>query len=208
MLLIKKLAFVLLGLFLTAFGVTLLSQSMLTFGGTAGIATMLSYITPLSWGGLFFLVNLPFFIISLQQLGKWFTLSSFMSIIGISIIRDSLELLVPTFQVSPFSATIIAGILIGIGVTYVLNNDSSLGGIHILALYLDKAFSINRGYVIFLCDSIIILLAVYMVGWQSALYSILSIVIASSIIGRYKTSPLKNTEPVEETVMLKDAANS
>jgi uncharacterized membrane-anchored protein YitT (DUF2179 family) len=206
--LIKKLAFVLLGLFLTALGVTILSQSMLTFGGTAGIATMLSYLTNLSWGGLFFLVNLPFFIISFQQLGKWFTLSSFMSIIGISIIRDSLDLLVPTLQISPFTATIIAGILIGVGVTFVLNNDSSLGGIHILALYLDKTFSINRGYVIFLCDSLIILFAVFMVGWQSALYSIFSIVIASSIIGRYKTSPIKNSEPVAETVMLEDAARS
>ncbi|QOY34852.1 YitT family protein [Anaerobacillus isosaccharinicus] len=205
---LKKMAFVLIGLFLTSFGVKILSESMLTFGGTAGIATMLTYISTLSWGGLFFLVNLPFFIISLGQLGKWFTISSFMSIIGISVINDSLAIFIPSFQIAPIAAAVLAGFFIGVGVTFVLNNGSSLGGIHILALYLDQKITINRGFVIFLCDSLIILFAVFLVGWQSAIYSILSIVIASFIIGRYKSSPIKAVEVGEETLILNDAVNS
>jgi uncharacterized membrane-anchored protein YitT (DUF2179 family) len=209
MLFIKKLWYVLLGLFITALGIKLLSESMLTFGGTAGIATIFTYITTLSWGLLFFIVNVPFFFISFLLLGKWFTLSSLMSIVGISVIRDSLDLLTPTFQVSPIFATVLAGIFIGVGVTFVLNNGSSLGGIHILALYLDKKLNMNRGYVIFLGDSLIILVAVFIVGWQSAVYSIFSIVIASYIIGRYKTSPIKTDQMNEgETLVLQDAANS
>lgn len=208
MLIAKKIGYVLIGLFLTALGVKILSTSMLTFGGTAGIATMLTYISTLSWGILFFLVNLPFFIISLVQLGKWFTLSSFISIIGISVINDSLAVYIPSFQITPMTAAVLAGFFIGAGVTLVLNNGSSLGGIHILALYLDKNFSINRGYVIFVSDSLIILLAVFLVGWQSAIYSIFSIIIASFIIGRYKSSPIKITEVEEETLILNDAVNS
>ncbi|MCT8137959.1 YitT family protein [Anaerobacillus sp. CMMVII] len=205
--LFKKFSYVLFGLFFTAFGLHILSQSMLTFGGTAGVATMLTYITPLSWSGLFVVVNLPFFVISLYELGKWFTLSSLLSIIGISIIQDSLNLLIPTIQIPPMTASLVAGIFIGIGVTLVLNNGSSLGGIHILALFLDKKLAINRGYVIFLCDTLILLFAVFLVGWQSALYSIVAIMIASFLIGRYKTSPIKEIYK-EEQLLLSDAANS
>ncbi|OIJ18950.1 hypothetical protein BKP45_14580 [Anaerobacillus alkalidiazotrophicus] len=203
---LKQLWIVLSGLFLTAFGIKILAQNLLTFGGTAGIATIFTYFTSFSWGLLFLFVNLPFFIISIQQLGKWFTLSSLLSIISISIIRDAFDFIVPAFQISDINATVLAGVFIGIGVTLVLNNGSSLGGIHILALYLDKKFNLNRGFTIFVCDSLIILFAVLYVGWNSAFYSIACIVIASFIIGRYKVSPIKEVKIREETIILNEVA--
>jgi uncharacterized membrane-anchored protein YitT (DUF2179 family) len=196
--LFKKLIFVLFGLIITSLGIKLLSDSLLTFGGTAGIATILTYVTNVPWGVLFFIVNLPFFIISIQELGKWFTISSLLSITGISFIREWFDLIIPAFEMNIVIASIISGLLIGFGVTFVLNNGSSLGGIHILGLYIDKKFSINRGLVLFVCDSLIILLALAMVGWYKALLSILCIFIASSIIGRYKKSPIKEMERDQE----------
>jgi uncharacterized membrane-anchored protein YitT (DUF2179 family) len=83
---------------------------------------------------------------------------------------------------------------IGFGVTLVLNNGSSLGGIHILALYLDQKWEINRGISIFVCDLLIIVLAGVLVGWKNALLSVFVIVVASTIIGRYKKSPIKVPE--------------
>ncbi|MBD8067989.1 YitT family protein [Bacillus sp. PS06] len=192
--LIKKLIFVFLGLLLTSLGIKLLSLSLLTFGGTAGIATILTYITEASWGIWFFIVNLPFFIISYQQLGKWFTLSSLLSITAISFIRDLLDLWIPPFEMNMLIAAILSGLLIGIGVTFVLNNGSSLGGIHILGLFFEKKLGLNRGLVIFICDSLIILFALAIVGWSKALLSVLCIFIASSLIGRYKKSPIKKME--------------
>jgi uncharacterized membrane-anchored protein YitT (DUF2179 family) len=195
--LFKKLNFVFLGLLLTSFGIKILSLSQLTFGGTAGIATILTYITEGSWGIWFFLVNLPFFIISIQQLGKWFTISSLLSITAISFIRDLLDMWIPPIEINMFIASIISGLLIGIGVTLVLNNGSSLGGIHILGLFFEKKLGINRGLVIFMCDSLIILCAIAIVGWSKAILSVLCIFIASGLIGRYKKSPIKEMEQVE-----------
>ncbi|APH07022.1 hypothetical protein A9C19_08645 [Bacillus weihaiensis] len=186
------------GLFLTSFGIKILSDSFLTFGGTAGLATILTYMTGFSWGVLFFIVNLPFFAISIQELGKWFTLSSLLSITGISFIREWFDLVIPTIGIHPLLSAIVAGVIIGIGVTFVLNNGSSLGGIHILGLFIDKKFGINRGIVLFVCDSLIILFAVALVGWSRAILSILCIFIASSIIGRYKKSPIKEMERDQE----------
>ncbi|WP_102349225.1 YitT family protein [Bacillus sp. Marseille-P3661] len=198
----KKLCFVLLGLLLTTFGLKFLSLQSLTFGGTAGIASLLSNMSHFSWGFWFFIANLPFFFISLQQLGKWFTISSLLSITFITLIRSWIDTWLLSFNLNMIAVSILAGLLIGIGVTLVLNNGSSLGGIHILALYLDKKFGFNRGLIIFICDSLIILFALTMVGWQKALVSILCISIASSIIGRYKKAPIQESVSDEDPSLL------
>lgn len=190
----KKTLFVIMGMFLTAFGIKVLSFGTLLFGGTAGIATIITFLLEGSWGLSFFIANIPFFILSLYQLGKWFTLTSFLSIVGISFMRDWLDIIMPAFHLNMLTASIIGGLLIGIGVTFVLNNGSSLGGIHILGLFVDRKFGLNRGITIFLCDSIIILLALFNLGLLKALFSIVSIVIASFIIGRYKKSLIKEME--------------
>ncbi|MFC0470234.1 YitT family protein [Halalkalibacter kiskunsagensis] len=189
----KMVFLVLVGLFLTSLGLKFLAVHDLTFGGTAGLATILTFVSTWSWGVLFFLVNLPFFWMSFKKLGKWFTISSFMSIIGISFVRDGLDF-IPFFSVPLWLATILAGLCIGFGVTLVLNNGSSLGGIHILALYLDQKWKINRGMSIFVCDLLIIVFAGLLVGWANALLSVFVILIASTIIGRYKKSPIKVPE--------------
>jgi uncharacterized membrane-anchored protein YitT (DUF2179 family) len=204
----KKISYVLLGLVLTSLGIKLLSIGSLTFGGTAGIASILTFLTNSSWGMLFFIVNLPFFFISIQQLGKWFTISSLFSITGISLFRDWLDLIVPVFTVNIFLAAILSGFLIGVGVTLVLNNGSSLGGIHILGLYMDKRFGLNRGLIIFSCDALIVIFALAMVGWQKALLSILCIFIASTIIGRYKQSPIKESQNEIESSLETESARS
>jgi uncharacterized membrane-anchored protein YitT (DUF2179 family) len=197
----RKLLLVLFGLVLTSLGIKLLSDNNLTFGGTAGIATIFSYLSYISWGTLFFIVNLPFFIISIQELGKWFTISSLLSITGISLLREWFDMIIPVIEINMIFASLISGLLIGIGVTFVLNNGSSLGGIHILGLYIDKKFRINRGLVLFVCDSIIILLALALVGWEKALLSILCIFVASTIIGRYKKSPINELVPDQEEIV-------
>jgi uncharacterized membrane-anchored protein YitT (DUF2179 family) len=200
----KKLILVTIGLVFTAIGIKILALSKLTFGGTAGIGTILSYGSDYSWGFWFFIVNIPFFIISFQQLGKWFTLSSFMSISAISIIRDSLDFIVLP-EINTLIASVLAGIFVGIGITLVLNNGSSLGGIHILALFLDQKLKINRGVSIFVCDSLIVVISALMIGWSTAFISIISIFIASSIVGRYKKSPIKEmqeeTSPVPQSTI-------
>ncbi|WP_078428458.1 YitT family protein [Alkalihalobacterium alkalinitrilicum] len=188
--------FIIVGLFITSLGLRILAIHDFTFGGTAGVATVLDFLTNWSWGILFFLVNLPFFIISIKKLGMKFTISSLVSITAISFISEWFQI----FQVTPFPdwiATIVGGLFIGIGVTFVLNNGSSLGGIHILALYLDQKFKVNRGVTIFASDFLIIFLAGILVGWSNALLSVGAIFIASSIIGRYKKSPI-NESTVEE----------
>jgi uncharacterized membrane-anchored protein YitT (DUF2179 family) len=191
---LQKSFLILIGLFLTAAGVKLLNIHALTFGGTAGIATLGSYMTNLSWGILFLIVNLPFFILSIKKLGWTFSLSTFLCILLISAISDLMDYL-PLPVISPIAAAVIAGTLIGLGVSFVLNSGASLGGIHILALYLEQKSNINRGVSLFVTDFIIVSSAVVMFGFTNALISIIAITIASLLTGKLKT-PVKPSAPV------------
>ncbi len=182
---LQKIILILSGLFLTAIGIKLLTLHALTFGGTAGIATLGSFMTNWSWGILFLIVNLPFFILSIKKLGWTFSLSTFLCILLISAISDMLDYLTLPL-ISPIAASVIAGTLIGIGVSFVLNSGASLGGIHILALYLEQKSDINRGVSLFVTDFIIVSSAVVMFGFKNALISIIAITIASFLTGKLK----------------------
>ncbi|WP_088102156.1 YitT family protein [Halalkalibacter urbisdiaboli] len=197
---LKKVGMVFLGLILTTFGLYLLEIHELTFGGTAGIATVISHWFNGSWSMLFFLVNIPFFIISIQKIGKWFTLSSLFSITMISLLSQFIT--VEAIELPLWLTTILAGLFIGVGVTFVLNNGSSLGGIHILAYYLDMKWGVNRGTIIFVSDAFIILIAASLVGWNQAFLSVCVIAIASFIIGRYKKVAVQSAADDADSVLI------
>ncbi|MBY6036004.1 YitT family protein [Fictibacillus nanhaiensis] len=200
----QKIITILIGLFLTAAGMKVLTVNSLTFGGTAGIATLGSFVSDWSWGILFLIVNLPFFILSIRKLGWTFSLSTFLCILLISVVSDLMDYIhVPT--IAPVLASIIAGTLIGVGVSFVLNSGASLGGIHILAIYLEQKSDINRGLSLFVTDFIIVSSVVVIVGFKNALVSIISITIASYIAGKLKMKtkhaisvyiPNESAEPV------------
>lgn len=125
-----------------------------------------------------------------------------LSIMAISFLSGIFELYTHT-SIPTWMAALFAGVLIGIGVTMVLNHGSSLGGIHILAVYLDQKWRVNRGLTIFLGDLSIIVVAGFLVGWSNAILSVFSILIASTIIGRYKKGTIpQETEMLEEEYSL------
>lgn len=203
---LQKSLYILIGLFLTAIGIKLLNIHTLTFGGTAGIATLVSFMTNWTWGILFLIVNLPFFILSIKKLGWNFSLLTFLCIILISAISDLMDYLALPL-ISPIAAAIIAGSLIGIGVSFVLNSGASLGGIHILALYLEQKSNINRGISLFVTDFIIVSSAVVMFGFRNALISIIAITIASFLTGKLK-STFKPSEAVYRSTDTETLQNS
>ncbi|WP_309122056.1 YitT family protein [Paenibacillus sp.] len=184
---VKTVSSVVLGILMTAFGIKLLSASTLTFGGTAGVAFLLSYTTSFSWGFWFVLANAPFFLLSYRMLGARFTLSTLLSVAGTSLAQLPLDgLAVPASGLHPIAAAVASGMCIGIGIAFVLNNGSSLGGVQIFALVLDRKFGFNRGATIFVADAIVVASAALLLGGGQAMASIVSIAIASGIIGRYR----------------------
>ncbi|WP_299270294.1 YitT family protein [uncultured Psychrosphaera sp.] len=196
----KKIAFewyaIVEGCFLVALGFFFLQSSSLLIGGTGGLAAITNNLYEISLGTWFFLINLPFFVIALKQMGKSFTFKSIVSIALVSVLSDALSSMIVIDVIPLWLAAIIAGGLMGIGLLLVFRNGASLGGVNILALYLEKHYGIHTGKVIFIIDMIILTLAFQVYSVEQVLYSVIASLVLTSVIGRYhKKAPISQLQP-------------
>lgn len=79
---------VLAGSMLVSLGVTLFSAAGLLTGGTVGLAFLVHYGTDLSFGTVFFLVNLPFYYLAFRRLGLAFTVKTFCAIAMTALLSE------------------------------------------------------------------------------------------------------------------------
>ena len=61
------------GVVMTSFGIAILHAAGLVTGQAAGLSFVISYATGIDFGILFFLVNLPFYLLALARIGVGFT---------------------------------------------------------------------------------------------------------------------------------------
>ncbi|MFE8700499.1 YitT family protein [Cytobacillus sp. FJAT-54145] len=181
----KKIVNILLGCMITSIGVIILQHSNIVTGGTAGLSLSISYLITLPFALIFFLVNIPFYIFSVMRMGWKFTLNTIFSV-SVLTLMTSVDHFLPAFTIPILVGSILGGVLIGIGLSIVFMNGSSLGGANILALFLQKRFGTNPGTINFLFDFIVVMSCFLTIGWLKGLCSILSIAITSRIIGYFK----------------------
>jgi uncharacterized membrane-anchored protein YitT (DUF2179 family) len=196
----KQAILILIGCFAVALGIKILTSSELVIGGTAGMGMVLQHITPFSFGALFFFINIPFYFLAIIQLGLPFTIKSFISVTILSVMSEALDHFF-TFTIPfPIISSLTGGILIGFGLILLFRCGSSLGGVNMLCVYLDKRYGINPGKTILATDVIIVGSAFFIVGLEKVLYSIVAILMMSHVLGRYhKTAPLeKNNKQLLE----------
>jgi uncharacterized membrane-anchored protein YitT (DUF2179 family) len=144
------------GSMLAALGVTLLSSAHLLIGGTAGLGFLLRYSTGLSFGLVFFLVNLPFYWIAYKRLGLAFTVKTFCTVALTSALTEILPGLIPISGIDPLVAALFGGLLIGTGMLALFRHRASLGGFGILALYLQDKFGWRAGLVQLALDFVVL----------------------------------------------------
>jgi uncharacterized membrane-anchored protein YitT (DUF2179 family) len=154
-------------------------------GGTAGLALLLHFITPLSIGSLIALVNLPLLIIGNKYLGKMFLIRTIVTILLISSFIDfftQIVILKPLVQDTILGA-IFGGIFIGVGLALVIKGNSSAGGSTILARIISSKTEIKQGQVILIIDSIIILSSLFIFqDTAKVLWSVISIYVTTKVI--------------------------
>ena len=161
------------GLFV-AFGVYLFQSQDLMVGGAAGLALLGTYGFDMDFGLLFFLINLPFYTLAWTQISKRFTINTFISVTTVSVLTEQIPAFVDISHVNPFFAAVFGGILIGVGMLMMFRHSSSLGGVGIMAFYLQQRFNIRAGTFQLTVDSCILLSALYFISWPLVLISILA----------------------------------
>ncbi|TLS50098.1 YitT family protein [Paenibacillus antri] len=173
------------GCLLVSLGLIVLKHSGVVTGGTAGLTLTLSYMFDMPFALLFFIVNIPFYFVAAIRMGWNFTLSTMISVLSVTTMT-AVDRWLPDFVLNMFVGTFIGSVLCGIGLTTLFVNRASLGGVNIIALFLQNRYNVNPGNVNFVFDTGIVLLGFYSVGALEGMLSIASVIIVSSIIGFYK----------------------
>ncbi|GAA5215692.1 YitT family protein [Corallincola platygyrae] len=179
------------GCFLVSLGICFLSAAGLLVSGTAGLSIVTNELLSVSFGFWFFIINLPFFALAIKQLGWAFAWRSLICITLVSGASDLMIYLIRFEQIPPILGALVGGGLIGIGLIVLFRHGTSLGGVNILALYLEKRTGIHAGKVILAMDLIVVAAGLAMFPLVQVAFSALSFVVLSSVLGRYhKKAPL------------------
>jgi len=175
-------ALVIAGIFSAAFGVKgFLLSSHFIDGGVTGISMLLSAVLRLPLAILIPLINLPFVAIGYRQIGRAFALKSALAIGGLSVCLAFVKF--PDVTPDKLLTAVFGGIFIGAGIGLAIRGGAVLDGTEIAALLISRSSSLVRvGDVILLLNIVIFLTAVFFLGVEPALYSILTYAAASRTI--------------------------
>ncbi len=181
--LLNKLFFLTVGPFIAAFALEVfLVPNNIIDGGIVGISIIVSYLTKINLGLLIFVINIPFFLLAFNKIGKKFVLQTFYAIGMLSLALNIFTTHhLPTTD-DLLLSTVFGGIILGTGVGLVLKNEGSLDGTEIMSLVLSKKFGFSVGEWIMLFNIFIYGAAGLVFGWNRAMYAVLTYFIAFRII--------------------------
>lgn len=179
------------GTMFVSLGTLIYTKTMLTVGSSAGLALLLSYVSGWGFGLIFFIVNLPFYILAVKRMGWAFTLRTFTAVAMVSVLSKLNSQWIDFSHLDPLYATVIGGGLIGTGLLMLFRHRTGLGGINILAMYLQEKTGLRAGYFQLGVDLAILAAAFFVLPADRLALSVLGAAIANLILainhkpGRY-----------------------
>lgn len=179
--LFKEFFLIFLGIASAGFGLKgFLIPSGFIDGGVTGISLLVHFITPLNLSLLILVINLPFIFLARRQIGKVFALKTFFAIIVLSL--SLLWINYPIITLDKVLVAIFGGFFLGAGIGLSVRGGSVLDGTEILSIYLNRKTGFSMGEIVFFINIIIFSVAAIFLGIETALYSILTYLVASKAI--------------------------
>ena len=135
------------GTALIALAVALFQQAHLLSGGTAGLAFLLHYNMGVGFGPAFFVLNLPFYLLAWRRMDRAFLLKTMLAVALLSVMTEITPLFIRFDAVQPLYAALMGGVILGVGFLILFRHRASLGGVGILAFYLQEKRGWRAGHV-------------------------------------------------------------
>ena len=190
---IQGLAF---GIVMTSLSVVFLKAAGLVTGQTAGIALLLSYVLPLDFGPLFFLIGIPFLILAWVKRGPVFALRTVIVVAGISVVSQLLGRLVLFERLDAPVAAILGGACSGVGLVAIFRHNASAGGMTILGIILEQKTGFKAGWFQLAVDAAVFLAAAFVLSPAQLGYSFLGALITNlAIVWNFDVAQSKTGRP-------------
>ncbi|MBR3369382.1 MAG: YitT family protein [Rhodobacteraceae bacterium] len=165
-----------------AFGLLVLTGAGLVTGQTAGLAVLISYATGWSFGAVFFVINIPFYILAWVRLGREFTIKTLLSVTLISVLSAVMGDLVTVIPQNPAIAAVLFGMITGAGLLAIFRHRASLGGVGIVAYDLQERFGWRAGLVQLGFDLVLFAVAFLILPLNLVVWSLLGAVVLNAIL--------------------------
>jgi uncharacterized membrane-anchored protein YitT (DUF2179 family) len=180
-----------LGTLMVALGTVIYAKAVLLVGGMAGVALLLQYTSGVDFWLGFSLINLPFYYLGLKRMGWRFTLRTFAAVSLVSLFSRLTMDWIDFSRLDATYAAVIAGTLCGTGLLMLFRHRTGLGGVNILAMFLQENWGIRAGYFQLFLDLVILGASFFVLSPDRIALSVISAVILNMIIavnhrpGRY-----------------------
>lgn len=173
---IKKLVAITCGSILIGIGINFfLIPNHLINGGMIGVGLILKYAFGFKPGLTIIILSLPLYVIAWLYFRPFF----YNGLHGLLISSFFIDFFEPLSQgVTPaplIVSSLTGGLLLGTGIGLLLLVQASTGGGDLLALMLAKITAINVGIIIFIMDTIVILLGGFLIQESTIIFSFLMI---------------------------------
>ncbi len=149
-------------------------------GGVMGISLLANVITGVNLSILVFLINLPFIIIAYTQVSKKFALKTLIAIFLLALVLEVFDF--PTVTSDKLLISVFGGFFLGAGIGLSIRGGSVIDGTEVLAIYSSRKTTLTVGDVILLLNIIIFSVAAYLINIETALYAILTYLVASKTV--------------------------
>ncbi len=212
---IKEYAFVILGSLAQAVALRIFFiPAQLASGGVSGISQLINYFSGWPIGLMTFIGNVPLFLLGWKYLGgRQFALRTAVSIITLSFFTDTLVYLpfIPADGITSDLVlnTLYGAVVAGFGYGLVYKGQGTSGGSDVLARILNhnKGIPITQSYL--MTDTVVILGAGFIFGWEKALYAIITLYVSGLVVdttlegaGTVRTAMIITTEPEKVSEMI------
>ncbi len=161
------------GTVLVALSVQFLQASSLFTGQIAGLSLVLSYASGMPFPDVFFLLNLPSYVVAYLRMGLLFTLKTFVAVALLSLWCFVLPQVMSFATIDALAAAVLAGISAGAGLIILFRHGATLGGVGIIAVWLQDTRGIKAGWTQLAFDICVFAFAVSLFDISTVVYSLI-----------------------------------
>ena len=161
--------------------------AQLASGGISGISQLINHFTGWPIGLMVFLGNIPLFLLGWRLLGgRRFAMRTLVAVLAYSIFTETV-LWLPFFPKNGITSDLVlnslyGAVVSGIGYGLVYRAQGTSGGSDILARILNRWRGIPMAQSYLMTDTLVILAAGFVFGWQKALYAIIVLYVSGLVV--------------------------
>ena len=165
------------GIIMCSFGAVMLAHMGLLTGQTAGLALLIAYVFDWSFGAVFFVINIPFYVFAWYRLGPAFTVKSALAVGSLAVLTELIPGWLSLGEINPVFGAVFVGVILSIGLLAVFRHGGSLGGFGVVALYVQDKTGFRAGWVQLGFDAALFLVAFLIFPFSVVAYSLLGAVV-------------------------------